>query len=329
MNSDRRQTSIAPPPSLLAADDVLDDLIRWQSAGLRTALVSLVAVEGASPRPLGAQMAIAENGLTAGYLSGGCIEQSVAEEARRAIAQGENRLIRYGKGSAYFDIKLPCGSGLDLYFDQALASGTVAAMAERRRERQPFVHKTNLHTGASTILSFDGQRTTRLTDGVFHRIHLPLPRVVLVGGGPAFTAIAQLLSAAGFELDIATPDAIARTALEQCGLSARGLTDPRSAEFSSLDAWTAAVLAFHEHDWETPVLAEILRSPCFYVGAMGGQQAHANRLAQLTEMGVPAELQSRIRSPIGLIPGAKSRSTLAVGILAELVAQAKAAGILA
>jgi xanthine/CO dehydrogenase XdhC/CoxF family maturation factor len=52
-------------------------------------------------------------------------------------------------------------------------------------------------------------------------------------------------------------------------------------------------------------------------------------LAALTAMGVPAGLQARIKSPVGLIPGAKSRITLAVGILAELVAEAKAAGLMA
>jgi xanthine dehydrogenase accessory factor len=62
---------------------------------------------------------------------------------------------------------------------------------------------------------------------------------------------------------------------------------------------------------------------------MGSRLAHTTRLATLTDMGISASVQSRIRSPIGLIPGAKSRSTLAVGILAELVAEAKAAGLMA
>jgi xanthine dehydrogenase accessory factor len=315
-------------PSLLAGDDVLADLMVWRAAGRRVALVTLVAIDGATPRPLGAQMAVAEDGQFTGYLSGGCIEQSVAEEAVRAIAARENRRVRYGKDSPYFDIKLPCGSGLDLFIDQGISDATLAHIANHRRDRRPFQHTTDLTTGGSTISPADAQSTTHLAERIFHRVHRPSPRVLLVGGGPALGAIAHLIAAAGFELDIVSPDDGARAALSNSGLTSRPLHTPATVTFAGLDPWTAAVVAFHEHDWEAPVLAEILKTPCFYIGVMGGRQAHANRLAALTDMGVPLEMQSRIRSPIGLIPGAKSRTTLAIGILAELVAEAKAAGLM-
>ncbi len=315
-------------PSLLAGDDVLGDLIDWRASGRRVALVTLVAIDGATPRPLGAQMSVAEDGQYTGYLSGGCIEQSVAQEAVRAIAMRENRRVRYGKNSPYFDIKLPCGSGLDLYIDQALTDASLAGIGELRRNRRPFIHTTDTSTGHSTIAPAGTDTKTHLADGIFHRLHRPNPRVLLVGGGPALGAIAYLVAAAGFELDIISPDDDARTALTNTGLTSRPLHTPATANFAGLDPWTAAVVAFHEHDWEAPVLAEILRTPCFYIGVMGGRQAHIDRLAALTAMGVPAGLQSRIKSPVGLIPGAKSRTTLAVGILAELVAEAKAAGLM-
>lgn len=320
---------ISNAPSLLAGDDVLGDLIAWHAEGRRVALVTLVAIDGATPRPLGAQMAVSHDGTFTGYLSGGCIEQSVAEEATRAIAARGNRRVRYGKDSPYFDLKLPCGSGLDLFFDQGITAPTLAHIADHRRNRRPFLHSTDLTTGTSTIAPADAHAKTHLADGAFHRLHRPIPRVLLVGGGPALGAIAHLIAAAGFELDILSPDEAARTALHRARLTSRALVSPSAINFGPLDPWTAAVVAFHEHDWEAPVIAEILRTPCFYIGVMGGRQAHANRLTALTEMGIHPELQSRIRSPIGMIPGAKSRATLAVGILAELVAEAKSAGLMA
>lgn len=315
--------------SLLTGEDVLGDLIAWRTTGQRAALVTLVSIDGATPRPLGAQMAVTEFGQFAGYLSGGCIEQSVAEEAVQAIVAGANRRVRYGKGSPYFDIQLPCGSGLDLYIDQALPAEIVSTIARHRLDRHPFVHTTDLETGRNTIGRLEDGAVTRLADDAFHRVHLPPPRVVIVGGGPALIAIAQLIASAGFEVDIITPDDRARADLNTANLHARALIDPEAAGLATLDRWTAAIVAFHEHDWEAPVLAELLRAPCFYIGAMGSWLAHATRLATLTDMGISADMQRRIRSPIGLIPGAKSRSTLAVGILAELVAEAKAAGLMA
>lgn len=317
------------PSSLIAGDDVLGDLVVWHASGRRVALVTLVAIDGATPRPIGAQMAVAEDGQYTGYLSGGCIEQSVAQEAVQSISDHKNRHVRYGKGGPYFDIQLPCGSGLDLFIDQGLTNATLEQISDHRRNRRPFVHTTNVQTGLSTLTSMPPGTKTHVSDGMFHRVHLPTPRVLLVGGGPALTAIAHLIAATGFELDIVTPDDTARIALNNAGLKSRPLVNASSDRLAALDPWTAAIVAFHEHEWEATVLAEILRTPCFYIGVMGGRQAHTNRIAQLTEMGVSAAQQSRIRSPIGLIPGAKSRATLAVGILAELVAEAKAAGLMA
>lgn len=81
----------------------------------RCALVTLVSIEGSSPRPLGAQMAVSETGDWVGYLSGGCIERTVVTEALDALALGRNRRVRYGKGSPYIDINLPCGSAIELF----------------------------------------------------------------------------------------------------------------------------------------------------------------------------------------------------------------------
>lgn len=315
--------------SLLAEEDVLGDLIAWNGQGLRTALVTLVAIDGNTPRPLGAQMAVAEDQRFSGYLSGGCIEQAIALEACETIAAGRNRLVRYGKGSAYLDVQLPCGSGLDLYFDQGLTADVVAGIAQRRSARRPFALLTDLVRGESWIEDTACARGGELRGDVFHRTHVPAARVLLVGGGPAMAAIAVLLDAAGMEIDILTPDDAVRAELDARGIGARGLTDARMIDDLPADAWTAAVVAFHEHAWEAPVLARILATPCFYVGVMGSRKAHETRVAALREMGVEASEIARLKSPIGMIGGAKSRVTLAAGILADVLAAAKTAGFVA
>ena len=315
--------------SLLADDDVMGDFILWQAAGQRTALISLVAIDGTTPRPLGAQMAVAVNGAFTGYMSGGCIEQSIAQDAVQAIAEGRNRLVRYGKGSAYFDLRLPCGSGLDFYIDQSLPPALVARAAGLRNARQPFVQTTNLTSGATTFETLDGEAATALHGDVFCKVHLPLPRVVLIGGGPALVAIAHLFAAAGLDLEIVSPDETACAEAAAAGLSVRNLIQTQDIAASQIDRYTATVVAFHEHDWEAPVLSEVLRSPAFYIGVMGSRKAHQNRVQRLTDMGVSPTQMARLRSPIGLVPGAKSRATLAAGILAEVMSEAKSAGLLA
>ena len=100
----------------------------------------------------------------------------------------------------------------------------------------------------------------------------------------------------------------------------------RAAYPAHLDAdeRTAIVLFFHDHDWGPPILAGALQTPAFYIGAQGGRRARKARLEALAAMGVTATECERLRGPVGLIPSARDPSTLAVSVLAEVLARAMA-----
>ena len=121
--------------------------MKWQQLGLRTSVVTLVGVEGSSPRPIGAQMAVAEDGNYVGYMSGGCFEKAVVTEAVQLMKDGQNMLVRYGKGSTYIDINLPCGSGVDLYFDQRNPPQLFQSAAQMLDERKPVTIRVDLASG--------------------------------------------------------------------------------------------------------------------------------------------------------------------------------------
>jgi xanthine dehydrogenase accessory factor len=87
-----------------------------------------------------------------------------------------------------------------------------------------------------------------------------------------------------------------------------------------LDRWSALVMLFHDHDWETALLEQGLAQEALYIGAMGSRRTHSSRLAALADAGVPSEQAARIRGPIGLIPAARDPETLALSVLAEIVA---------
>lgn len=313
-------------PGLLSDEDVLAPMQRWQAAGQRTALVTLIGIEGGAPRHPGAQMAVAEDGRYAGYLSGGCLEESVALEAKAAIERGENRLVRYGKGSRYIDIRLPCGSGLDIYVDRAVSAQEVERMIALRSARIPFVRTTDLATHTSTISELAAgapfPHSGRKGD-VFERICTPALQLLLLGSGPGLVAIATLAEALGIDLKIVTQDPITRANLGMTGRRALTEETALADEIARFDAATAAILVFHEHEREIGHLAALLDSPCFYIGALGNRGVHRERLKILAGMGATEENLSRIHAPVGSIPGAKSKATLAVGVLAELMATAK------
>ncbi|MGD2133489.1 MAG: XdhC family protein [Maricaulaceae bacterium] len=283
------------------------EALRRLEAGERCALLTIVGVDGASPRPLGAQMTVAENGDWTGYLSGGCLEQAVVQEALDTMAAGEARVVRYGKGSKYFDIVLPCGSGLDVHIDPApdLAQlrDVVGALDARRAAQW------------STVLPNQER---------FEKTFVPTLRFIVAGRGPGVVALLDLAAAMGFETHALSPDAAITHLAERRWTKAASLAAPEARVGLEADGYTALVLMFHDHYWETALIQSAVQTDCFYIGAMGSRNAAELRMEALVEAGLTEEQLARVRGPIGLFGGAKRPGDLALSVLAEVVGEFRA-----
>jgi xanthine dehydrogenase accessory factor len=283
----------------------------------RCALVTLVGIHGAAPRRIGAQMAVTEGGEVAGSFSGGCLDWSVIEEARRALEDGLSRRVRYGDDSPYVDIVLPCGSGLDLQFDGAVPAATVEAIAQAIARRAPF----SLHWRDPASPPACVPDAMPATDAVVVQ-RMPALRLVLAGAGDTLLAMCRLARAADIETIAFSPERDLQAPLDALGvrlhvLQAQHALPPLAFDAHLFDAWTAAITLFHDHDWELPFLQRALDSDACLVGAMGSPRTQALRLERLEALGVAAASRTRLRSPLGLLPRARDPQELAVSILAE------------
>jgi xanthine dehydrogenase accessory factor len=91
------------------------------------------------------------------------------------------------------------------------------------------------------------------------------------------------------------------------------------------DRRTAVVTLTHDPKLDDPALQAALRSPAFYIGALGSKKTHAARLARLAAAGfTPAEV-ARIHGPVGLSIGALSPAEIAVSVLAQITAVRRSA----
>jgi len=75
--------------------DILTAFEKANQLGLRTALATVVHVEGSSYRRPGARMLIDENGMLTGAISGGCLEGDALRKALQVILQQQPRLVTY------------------------------------------------------------------------------------------------------------------------------------------------------------------------------------------------------------------------------------------
>ena len=175
----------------------------------------------------------------------------------QAIKAGKPRLLRYGKGSPYFDIQLPCGSGLDVLVEPFENEALIKEMRGRMERREPFALRICFDDGAASIEAAPagGETPQSHTQGKdFVRVYMPPLRCLIVGSSPIAVKLAELSAASGFETHFYAPDAESLPALPG-GVRVHGLLP--STKFPA-DRWTAAVLAFHDHEKELPVFSELL-----------------------------------------------------------------------
>lgn len=262
----------------------------------KSALVTLVDIRGGSARALGAQMAVGMNGGYCGYVSGGCTEAAVAAEAIDAIDKGTDRFLLLGKGSAFFDIQLPCGGGITLAIHVLKDASPLRRILARLRSRRVGV------------LCYDAMKQT-ITDvegaengASYIRRYRPRPRLVLFGRGIELDCATRVASHSGFET-----------------FAFDGQSAPRLDE-TLIDADTAIALLFHDLDQELPFLKIILLRNPFYIGALGSKRTHERRSAALRKSGYPNQDIDRIKAPIGMFGPARDGNALALSILADVAA---------
>ncbi len=295
---------------------LFDFLQNAADGGRRTALVTVTRVTGASVRNPGAHMAVAEDGSYAGSLSGGCIEAAVVSEAMMAIRAGKPHEIVYGAGSPIIDIRLPCGGSVELLFSPIADKNWAGEVAAQMRSRSPVHIHLPRDTGHPTTTS----GTKRGWDGdAFHVHHAPPLRIIILGHGGSVEALAAQAKSIEAEVEVLTPDPVIHDRLTRQGVDAQLLVLNGEVMKVIGDLWTAFVFYFHDHDWEGSMLAQALKGPSLYVGAMGSHKTHAARVANLKSRGVDEGRIAAIRAPIGLIPSSRDPETLALSTLAEVV----------
>ncbi|MEQ8164683.1 MAG: XdhC family protein, partial [Alphaproteobacteria bacterium] len=85
------------------------------------------------------------------------------------------------------------------------------------------------------------------------------------------------------------------------------------------DSRTAVITLTHDPKLDEPALAAALRSPAFYIGALGSRRSAVSRNKRLARLGFSDAEIGRIHGPVGLPLGAVTPAEIAVAILAEAV----------
>ena len=303
--------------------EVLAAVRRWAAAGHRFALVTVARTWGSAPRPPGAWMALRDDGQVQGSVSGGCIEDDLIGRMGAGELRGTRPFIqRYGvTPDEARRFGLPCGGVVELVVEPTPDVASLNELAQRIAAGQLALRSVDLDAG--TVAIRDGCRSDQLTwDGRrLTTLHGPAWRLLIIGAGQISRYLASMAQALDYQVLICDPRIEDSAGWDVPGATlVAGMPDNAVVELG-LDPRSAVVALTHDPKLDDMALLEALKSPAFYVGALGSRANNARRRERLLQHFDLSEVEvARLHGPVGLPIGSRTPPEIAVSILAEITA---------
>ncbi len=302
---------------------VLADALQWRRAGHAVTLVTVVETWGSAPRPPGALLAVRDDGVVSGSVSGGCVEDDLIAQTKAAFHSADNPGGWAAEGSAQVKggarraedteqnplppslrarttelpsmlaygvskeeaarFGLPCGGTLRLVREPLLDVAWIEALLDRTARHEIVARQLTLATGLVRLLPGVRGQALQFDGSVLSSVFGPRWRLLLIGAGQLSQAVAQIALMLDFEVLVCDPREEYAAMLRQDGVR-RVLGMPDDVVRELVpDAHTAIVALTHDPKLDDMALLEALRSDAFYVGALGSRRNQATRKQRLAE----------------------------------------------
>ncbi len=300
---------------------VLQQARGWCASGHGVWLVTVIETWGSAPRPPGALLAMRDDGLVVGSVSGGCVEDDLIDRIRKGERVARPSLIQYGVSKAEAArFGLPCGGNLRLVQEPLQDTAWIDEVLARTERHELVARIVDLDSSSVRVeparrgeaFAFDG-KTMRALFG-------PRWRMLVIGAGQLSHSLAQMALGLDFEVTVCDPREEYHRTWDVPGTSFSTAMPDDVATEMQLDPHTAVVAVTHDPKLDDLVLLEALKSPAFYIGALGSRGNTAKRKERLALFDLSAAEIERLHGPIGLDIGSRTPAEIAVSILAEIVA---------
>jgi xanthine dehydrogenase accessory factor len=300
---------------------VLKTLRDWQAPDLPLWLVTVVSTFGSSPRPPGAMLALRGDGMAAGSVSGGCIEDDLVLRAKRGqLPQDRCEVLSYGGTSEQAQrFKLPCGGVIRLVVEPVKSADWVEQVLQlihghrlvRRTLQLDNMHVTLGGASRSDSISFDG--------ATLSTVHGPRWRMLIIGAGQTSAYLARMAQALDYQVTVCDPRAEMCHGWDVPDTTLTGAMPDDAVLALQPDSTTVIIALTHDPKLDDMALLEALKSPAFYVGALGSRANNAKRRERLKLFDLTADEIARLHGPVGLDIGSRTPPEIAVAILAHLI----------
>ena len=323
------------------------------------ALATVVRVQGSAYRRPGARMLIDANGETLGLVSGGCLENDVAQHALRVLKTGRSELLRYDTRLLF-----GCDGALEILvetLDNAFFATAQNCLTLRQTLLAATVFKSNsnaLPLGTQPILAANGEvfaaappedllsqsraalshqssrpvwYCSKRSEALLHSIEPPI-QLYVFGTGPDIVPVCALAAQLSWRVSVVAARAEPRVLALPPRCEIHCVAPEELAETLVVDARTAAIVMTHNYGRDLAYLAQLLRLPLPYIGLLGPRGRRERLLCDLAELdgALDGANCANLYSPAGLDIGAEGPQEIAFSILSEIkqVLAARAGGSL-
>lgn len=316
----------------------LRTLGQWRQAGHHAVLATVVRTWGSSPRPVGSIMALRDDGLVVGSVSGGCVEDDLIARFARGIGTQQKRhppregcpddrargvrFLKYGvTADEAHRFGLPCGGTLELLLEFDPDAAGLLELADLVDSGKLVRRRVLLDDGSASLEQVDAPAQLQRDGTMVGAVFGPAFRMLLIGAGQIAESLATMAVSCGFETTVCDPRPTYRESwsLPRVAL-VTDMPDDAVARFGP-DRRSAVVALTHDPKLDDLALLEALASDAFYVGAIGSRRNSAARRARLGEHFAVSESDlARLRGPIGIDIGSRTPAEIAVSVMAEILA---------
>lgn len=312
---------------------VLRSAVAWLDRGHRVVLGTVLRTWGSSPRPPGSLMVIRDDGQVDGSLSGGCIEDDLIHRLRRGeLAQRLPHTVVYGATAEEAQrFGLPCGGTVQIALEPLGPGSLLRELLARLDAHQLVARRLDLRTGLVELSEASAGDTVRFDEAAQQlvTVHGPALRLLLIGGGQLSRLLAHMALPLGYQVTVCEPRAEYHEGWADLPevLLATAMPDDLVLAMH-LDAHSAVLALTHDPKLDDLALIEALRTPAFYVGALGSRRNNDARRERLrTHFGLSDAELARLHGPIGLNLRALTPAEIALSVLAELTARRRGADL--
>ena len=313
--------AISWPDALKSLDwEVLTRAVAWLDSGYKVHLFTVVQTWGSAPRLPGALLAVREDGHLLGSVSGGCVEDDLADKARNQELPQIPSVIEYGISSNDAQrFGIPCGGRLQIFVEPLNDSGQLKSLLQGMEQRKFIRRSVHVSTGRARLAEVEPEGPPRIEDDWFHSYFGPQWRLLIIGANQLGSVLASMAQVLDFEVLICDPREEMRDEWHVEGAGwVYAMPDDAVLEVSP-DAYTAIVAVTHDPKLDDMALLEALKSDAFYVGALGSQKNQQKRRERMRMFDLSEAEISTLRGPVGLPIGSRTPAEIAIAILAELI----------